>query len=131
MTKVAKATPLSPNRRVNSAVARDAAKMFTRLLPSRTEPISRSLSSVIRKARSAPADPLSAWTRSLPRDAAVSAVSEPEKNPERTSRNKMIADRNPECCIGRCLWQIHVGNLFLDVLSVMGGVGAAFKEACA
>ena len=63
--------------------------MFTRLLPKRTEPISRSLSSVILSARAAPLLPLSAWVRSLPRDAAVNAVSEPEKKPDNTRRNKI------------------------------------------
>ena len=64
--------------------------MFTRLLPNKTEPIRRSLSSVILSARSAPFEPLSAWARSLPRDAAVSAVSEPENRPESTRRQKII-----------------------------------------
>ena len=70
-------------------VAKDVARMFTRLLPNKTEPISRSLSSVMRKARCAPTDPLSAWARNFPRDAAVKAVSEPEKNPDKTRSNKI------------------------------------------
>ena len=60
MTSVAKATPLSPNMRVKSAVVKDVAKILTKLLPNNTDPIRRSLSSVIDKARAAPRDPLSA-----------------------------------------------------------------------
>ena len=42
--------------------------MLTKLLPRRTEPISRSLSSVILSARIAPLAPLSACARSFPRE---------------------------------------------------------------
>ena len=47
ITSVAMATPDSPNVRVNRAVASDVARIFTKLLPKRTDPIRRSLSSVI------------------------------------------------------------------------------------
>ena len=90
MINVASATPLSPNIRVNSAVVRDVAKMLTKLLPNNTDPIRRSLSSVMSNARCAPREPLSACVRIFPRDAAVSAVSEPEKNPDKT-KSKRIA----------------------------------------
>ena len=89
MINVASATPLSPNIRVNSAVVRDVARMLTKLLPNNTDPIRRSLSSVISKARCAPRDPLSACVRIFPRDAAVSAVSEPEKKPDKTKSNRI------------------------------------------
>ena len=90
--RVASATPLSPNTRVSKAVASEVARMLTRLLPRRTDPISRSLSSVMASARSAPWLPLSACARSLPREAAVSAVSEPEKKPDSTSRSTIPPD---------------------------------------
>ncbi len=60
MTSVANATPLSPNKRVNKLVARAAARMLTRLFPSRTAPINLSVSSVSASARLAPLEPLSA-----------------------------------------------------------------------
>jgi hypothetical protein len=44
-----------------------------------------------RTAPFAPASPRSAMLRSLPREAAVSAVSEPEKKPEHISRNRITA----------------------------------------
>src|SRR5690554_3666663 len=91
ITKVASTTPLSPKRRVNSAVASDAARILTRLLPKSTEPIRRSLSSVIASAVSAPLSPLSARARNLPREAAVSAVSLPENRPESTKSSKIAA----------------------------------------
>ena len=62
------------------AVANEAASMFTKLFPNKTEPIKRSLSSVIFNAFLAPGSPLSALVLSFALDAAVSAVSEPEKN---------------------------------------------------
>ena len=92
ITSVASTTPLSPNRRVKSAVVKEVAKILTKLLPSNTDPINRSLSSVMAKARCAPRDPLSACVRNFPRDAAVRAVSEPEKNAEKTSRANMAPD---------------------------------------
>ena len=70
------------------------AKMLTKLLPKSTDPISRSLSSVIRNARAAPVDPLSARLFSFARDAAVSAVSDPEKKADKTSNTKMPATVN-------------------------------------
>src|SRR5690606_23610914 len=76
---VATATPLAPKSRVKSAVASEAARMLTTLLPSRIAPISLSPSSFSFSAISAPVLPLSACARSLPREAAVSAVSDPEK----------------------------------------------------
>ena len=91
ITNVASTTALSPKLRASNAVVRDVARIFTRLLPKRTDPIRRSLSSVTSRARCAPRDPLSACARNFPREAAVRAVSLPEKNPERISR-AAIAD---------------------------------------
>jgi hypothetical protein len=91
MPSVASATPESPNTRVSSAVASEADRMLTTLLPRRIAPIMRSLSSVTFSAVSAPFSPLSARDRSLPRDAAVSAVSDPEKKADRIRRPKIDA----------------------------------------
>jgi hypothetical protein len=74
---------------VNKAVARDVAKIFTKLFPNSTEPINRSLSSVIDNALAAPRDPLSAWVWSLPLEAAVKAVSLPEKKADNNKRINM------------------------------------------
>ena len=71
-------------------MAKDVAKIFTRLFPKRTEPISLSLSSVISRARCAPREPLSAWLRNFPREAAVSAVSEPEKKLDNTNKHMIV-----------------------------------------
>ena len=89
MTAVATATPLSPKALVNRAVASEADRMFTMLLPSNSAPIIRSLSSVTFIAAAAPDDPLSANCLSLPRDDAVSAVSDPEKKADITKRHRM------------------------------------------
>ncbi len=61
------------------------------LLPSSSAPIMRSLSSVTAIAAAAPVDPLSACALSLLREAAVSAVSEPEKKADITSSPRMTA----------------------------------------
>ena len=58
------------------------AKMLTKLFPSSTDPMSFSLSFVTFKARAAPADPLFAFACNLLREAAVNAVSDPEKKPD-------------------------------------------------
>src|SRR5690625_982735 len=60
--------------------------MLTRLLPSRIEPISRSLSSVSVSTRSAPRDPCPASWCMVARFAAVRAVSEAEKKADNASR---------------------------------------------
>jgi hypothetical protein len=52
----------------------------------------RSPSLVTFKARAAPTEPLSACARSLLREAAVSAVSDPEKNPESTRSTKIAPE---------------------------------------
>ena len=80
--------PLSPKALVNSAVVKEVAKIFTKLLPSSTDPINPSVSSVIYSALEATLDPLSACLRSFPREAAVNAVSLPENIAERSNRNK-------------------------------------------
>ena len=85
---VARAMPLSPKVCVNNAVVREVAKMFTKLLPRRTDPINPSVSSVIFNAFAAPLEPLSACVRNLPREAAVRAVSLPENRAERSKRKK-------------------------------------------
>ncbi len=89
MANVATATPLSPKTRVNSAVASDADRMLTMLLPKSSAPIIRSLSSVTFIAVSAPREPLSACAFSLARDEAVKAVSDPEKKADMKSRITM------------------------------------------
>ena len=96
ITKVASATPLSPKDRVKTAVAKDVARILTKLLPNKTEPIRRSLSSVILRARFAPREPLSACARNFPRDAAVKAVSLPEKKSRNNYQAHDGADRDPE-----------------------------------
>ena len=85
------ATPFAPKSRDRSAVAREAERILATLLPSRIAPISFSPSSVTFSARSAPPLPLSACARSLPRDAAVSAVSEPEKKADSSKRHRIAA----------------------------------------
>ena len=89
ITKVARATPLSPNRRVNKLVAKAAAKIFTKLFPNKTAPIKRSVSSVKASARLAPRDPLSAIECNFPRFAAVKAVSDPEKKADKPNKTNI------------------------------------------
>ena len=89
MTNVAKTMPFSPTICVKSAVIKEVARILTKLLPKRTEPIKRSLSLVTFKALAAPSEPLSACACSLLREAAVKAVSEPEKKLDRISRTKI------------------------------------------
>ena len=79
---VAMATPFEPNRSVSSAVVNAADKILAILLPKSRAPIMLSLSSVTDKAAFAPREPLSACAFNIPRDAAVRAVSEPEKKAE-------------------------------------------------
>ena len=74
---------------MNKLVASDAARMFTKLLPSNMAPMSRSLSDVTRRALAALWSPLSACDLSLPRDAEVSAVSEPENSAEMQIRSRI------------------------------------------
>ena len=128
ITKVARATPLSPNARVNKAVASDVARIFTKLLPNKTEPIRRSLSSVMSKARCAPRDPLSACVRNFPREAAVNAVSDPEKNPDSTSNSK-IDPVVIQKALSRSGVLGSMGLVFLWGLHVMGAGGRHFKGA--
>ena len=90
MITVAKTTPLSPNARVSRAVASEADRILATLLPSRIAPIIRSLSSVTLSASFARCEPLSAALRNFDRDAAVSAVSDAEKNAEHNSRITII-----------------------------------------
>ena len=97
--------PLSPKAWVNSAVVKEVAKIFTKLLPSSTDPINPSVSSVIFNAFEAPLDPLSAWLRSFPREAAVNAVSLPENIAERSNRNKTAP------IVIQKLWSINVKSL--------------------
>ena len=75
---------------MNNFVARAAANILTRLLPSNIEPISFSLSSVILSAQVAPGSPLSALDLSFALDAAVSAVSDPEKNADKKRSNIIL-----------------------------------------
>ena len=91
ITSVASATPLSPNTRVISAVASEADRMLTMLLPRSSAPIIRSRSSVTVIAALAPREPLSACGFSLARDDAVSAVSDPEKKADMTRSARMAA----------------------------------------
>ena len=65
--------------------------MLATLLPRSSAPIRRSLSSVIFSAVAAPREPRSACPRSFPREAAVSAVSEPEKNADSSSSARIAA----------------------------------------
>ena len=88
---VASATPLSPKSRVKSAVASEADRMLTMLLPKSSAPIIRSRSSVTFIAAAAPSEPRSACDFSLAREAAVSAVSEPEKKADASRRMPMAA----------------------------------------
>ena len=90
ITTVAKNTPDSLKISVNNFVARAAANILTRLLPSNIEPISFSLSSVILSALVAPGSPLSALDLSFALDAAVSAVSDPEKNADKKRSNIIL-----------------------------------------
>jgi hypothetical protein len=70
-------------------VAREAAKILAKLFPSNIAPINFSVFSVNFKARTADFIPLSAFALSLLLLAAVKAVSDPEKKPDRNS-NKTI-----------------------------------------
>ena len=69
--------------------------MLTRLLPSRIAPMSRSRSSVRSSTIFARLFPSSARRCMRARDAAVSAVSEPEKKPEKSSSNTMAPRMTP------------------------------------
>ena len=79
ITSVAHTTPPSPNRRRNSAVARAEDRMFTRLFPISSAPISRSRRSISVSTSAARVSPACAAALSRARETAVSAVSEPEK----------------------------------------------------
>ena len=124
MTIVANATALSPKVLARRAVVNEVARILTRLLPKSTEPIKRSLSSVISNARCAPLEPLSACALSLPREAAVSAVSLPEKNPDKTSSPAIAATENQKFAsimdvVGSisfpCVWALaYAVKMFLD-----------------
>ena len=81
--------PASPNTPMRNPVANAEAMILTRLLPSKMAPISRSFFSyrrLIMRARRSPFR--SSWCMSG-REAAVNAVSEPEKKAERISRTAM------------------------------------------
>ena len=82
-------TLLLPTILVNSAVISDVAKIFTKLFPNKTAPINRSRSFVTCNARAAPTDPLSALACNLLLEAAVRAVSDPEKKPDNINKIKI------------------------------------------
>ena len=89
MTTVAYATPASPKSAIMDPVANAEAVMFTTLLPSRIAPISRPFLWCRRltiRARRLPL--LSIWCM-RGREAAVNAVSEPEKNADKIRRTPM------------------------------------------
>jgi hypothetical protein len=71
---------------VKSAVASEAARMLTRLLPKQDRADQPFVVLGDLQRLLAPRLPLSACARSLPREAAVSAVSLPEKKADSTSR---------------------------------------------
>ena len=91
MTSVAYTTPASPKILIKTLVASADAKMFTRLLPSSNAPIMRSFFSRILLTRLARLSPSCSNACKRTRDAAVRAVSEPEKNPDKTNRMKIAA----------------------------------------
>jgi len=80
------------------------------------------------KARFAPRDPLSACVRNFPREAAVNAVSDPEKNPDSTSNSK-IDPVVIQKVLSRSGVLGSMGLVFLWGLRVMGAGGRHFKGA--
>ena len=116
ITRVANTIPFSPISCVNSAVIRAVASILTKLLPNNTEPIKRSLSLVTFKARSAPAEPLLAFACNLLREAAVNAVSEPEKNPDNIKRIKIAPTviQNPLSNSKYSIMRLFLGNVLKD-----------------
>ena len=89
MVRVATATPESPKIDNSTLVASAEARMLTRLLPISSAPISRSRRSMSVLTVPARRSPLISSECMRARDAAVSAVSEPEKNPDKPMRTRM------------------------------------------
>ena len=86
MASVVSATPASPNIATSTLVAREAERMLTKLLPSKSAPSNVCFLSPKLRTICARRSPLRArwWMRA--RLAAVNAVSEPEKKAEMPSR---------------------------------------------
>ena len=89
MAMVAYATPASPYSAISRLVASAEARMLTRLLPSRMEPMKRSWCACRRLTTCARRLPWRARWCITGREAAVNAVSEPEKKADRISRTPM------------------------------------------
>src|SRR5690606_35815071 len=71
-------------------VAMEDARILARLLPIRSAPISRSRRLMRRWTNPARSSPLCSSVCIRARDAAVSAVSDPEKNAERMTQSRMM-----------------------------------------
>ena len=75
-------------------MAKEVAKIFTKLFPNKSAPIKRSLSLVYSSAFLVPLDFNSVIPRSFALLAAVNAVSEPEKNADRSNKKMIDATVN-------------------------------------
>ena len=93
ITREATTTPLSPRKAIAIDVANDVPTTFTRLLPIRSDEISRSFRSKSFSTVVAFLSPRFASARIRASDAAVNAVSDPEKKEDARSNRTMTTMR--------------------------------------